>query len=362
MQAMARTTNETKRIIVVLGMHRSGTSALTKGLQLLGVDLGDNLMPAVAGNNDKGFWEDWDINALNVKLLHQLESEWHLLGLAELERSQAERLAAYAPVALELLRGKLENAAIFGMKDPRMARLLPFWQAVFRELAIPVGYVLAVRNPLSVAQSLAKRDQFDPVKSYYLWLEHMIPAVLHTQHCQRVVVDYDCLVENPAAQLQRIAQAMELPFCDSSTDFCEYAEGYLEAGLRHTTYSLQDLTCDIMAPVETGSTYALLQQLARDEISAATAEFFAKIEEIGECVARLSPVLHFMNRQEAWRSGLQENTRQIVAAQEEQITNLQQKMERQERLTADMLQSRSWKMTQPLRDAAGFGRRLLGKR
>ena len=58
----------------------------------------------------------------------------------------------------------------FGFKNPRMARLLPFWQAVFNELDISPSYVIAIRNPKGVAQSLQKRAGFDFEKSYYLWL------------------------------------------------------------------------------------------------------------------------------------------------------------------------------------------------
>ncbi len=68
--------NTKKRIVVVLGMHRSGTSAITRGLQVLGVNLGDELMQPVAGNNDRGFWEDNDIYLLNEAILEKLGANW----------------------------------------------------------------------------------------------------------------------------------------------------------------------------------------------------------------------------------------------------------------------------------------------
>src|SRR5882724_9597278 len=58
-----------QRLIVVLGMHRSGTSAMTRALQAMGVELGSRLMPPVEGENDKGFWEDLELNALNIEVL-----------------------------------------------------------------------------------------------------------------------------------------------------------------------------------------------------------------------------------------------------------------------------------------------------
>ena len=71
-----------KSIIVVLGMHRSGTSAITRGLMVLGVELGDHLMPPAPNDNDKGFFEDIDVNAINVELYRSLENHpnWHTLA------------------------------------------------------------------------------------------------------------------------------------------------------------------------------------------------------------------------------------------------------------------------------------------
>jgi hypothetical protein len=61
-----------KRLVVVLGMHRSGTSAITRALEVLGVNVGTNLLPPVDGDNAKGFFEDVEINSLNVEILRAL--------------------------------------------------------------------------------------------------------------------------------------------------------------------------------------------------------------------------------------------------------------------------------------------------
>ncbi len=59
---MLNSSSVTPTLIVVLGMHRSGTSVLTRAMETLGANLGSRLMPAAAGNNDKGFFEDIDVN------------------------------------------------------------------------------------------------------------------------------------------------------------------------------------------------------------------------------------------------------------------------------------------------------------
>ena len=71
--------SESKQLIVVLGMHRSGTSAITRGLKVLGVELGDKLIAAVEGDNSKGYWEDSDLNTLNIEMLYSIGSDWHNL-------------------------------------------------------------------------------------------------------------------------------------------------------------------------------------------------------------------------------------------------------------------------------------------
>ena len=68
--------NEKRRVVVVLGMHRSGTSAVARALQVVGVSLGSRLMPAMPGNNPKGFWEDVDFHAFNERLLVALGADW----------------------------------------------------------------------------------------------------------------------------------------------------------------------------------------------------------------------------------------------------------------------------------------------
>ncbi|MEZ7943527.1 MAG: hypothetical protein QMC20_06265, partial [Halioglobus sp.] len=67
------------RLIVVLGMHRSGTSAITRALKVLGVDLGGRLLLAADGDdgdNETGFWEDIDFNGLNIELLRVIDKDW----------------------------------------------------------------------------------------------------------------------------------------------------------------------------------------------------------------------------------------------------------------------------------------------
>ena len=169
------TPNNQQQLVVVLGMHRSGTSAITRGLQVMGVSLGNKLMPPVA-DNKKGFWEDLDVVAINNEMLNFCGRCWH--SIDPIQQIDVELLCdqGYLSRAIGLLQDKIVGHKRFAFKDPRTAKMLPFWIRVFATGNLDVRYILALRNPSSVAKSLAQRDQFSPEKSYLLWIDHMLTS------------------------------------------------------------------------------------------------------------------------------------------------------------------------------------------
>jgi rhamnosyltransferase len=237
-----QTSEAKKRLIVVLGMHRSGTSAITRALNVLGVELGDRLMPAIEGNNAKGFFEDIDINELNIEILKAIDSRWD--NLAEIEPSDIESLRRtdFFLRAVELLRRKTSKYPVFGIKDPRMAKLVPFWQLVFAHCKFDVAYVLAIRNPLSVAESLKKRDDFCHDKSYLLWLSHTLSSLVQTESHTRVIVDYDQFMDASQTSLAQIAKQFSLTV--NKAAFEEFHSEFLSESLRHNIYTIDDLVLD----------------------------------------------------------------------------------------------------------------------
>src|SRR6266545_6854697 len=182
-----------KKLIVVLGMHRSGTSVVSRALQVMGVTLGNNLMPPVPGDNDTGFWEDLDIYSLNMEMLNSLNRDWHFLTPIQPADVNSLHNSGYLARALKLLQDKMSGIQVFGFKDPRVTKLLPFWKEVFIQSQLKVSYVITLRHPLSVCRSLAKRNGFDVEKSALLWLEHVISSLDGTVGENRIVVDYDLL-------------------------------------------------------------------------------------------------------------------------------------------------------------------------
>ena len=155
-KSMRSRQSEKKRIIVIVGMHRSGTSSITRGLQVIGVELGNNLMPP-SEDNLKGYFEDVDFNQFNIEIFNHLGHDWQsLFPISESELGLAE----FRESAKQLIRQKTHHSLHFGLKDPRAARLLPFWHSVFTELDLKISYILSIRNPMSILESLRKRAGF----------------------------------------------------------------------------------------------------------------------------------------------------------------------------------------------------------
>lgn len=185
-----------KIAILVLGMHRSGTSAITRVISLLGADLPSNLMPPVPGNNEAGFWESLDIYALNDEILASGGSSWSDWATFNPAWFHAAIKERFKEQALAILQRDFGNSALFVLKDPRICRLLPFWIEVFKEFGAVVKCVIPIRNPIEVADSLKQRDEFIPFKSYALWLRHVLDAELESRILDRSFCRYESLLSD----------------------------------------------------------------------------------------------------------------------------------------------------------------------
>jgi hypothetical protein len=252
-----------RQLVVVLGMHRSGTSALARALAVFGVSLGGRLMPAVAGDNDRGFWEDLEVSALNDEVLAKMGAAWDSPDLPPPANLQRAGIEALQRRALALLERKTAACDAFGVKDPRMSRLLPFWKPVFARLGRRVVYLVAVRNPMSVAQSLARRNGFGADKSYRLWMEHTSNAIEGTEGEPRLCVDFDELMLDPMRQLARIGRLLGREADEAAAR--EYTREFLDEGLRHTRFFIGDLESDPGAPPGLADLYWRMKRAAIDD-------------------------------------------------------------------------------------------------
>ena len=115
------------RALMVLGAHRSGTSALAGVIQRLGIELGDRLLPPQPGVNERGFWEHRDIVALHDRLLQEMGSRWDSIHPVTAAAWKSPAVKAIAEELAAIVKSEFGNSQLWGLKDPRLCRLLPLW-------------------------------------------------------------------------------------------------------------------------------------------------------------------------------------------------------------------------------------------
>lgn len=322
------------KIVVVLGMHRSGTSVVTRGLQALNVSLGSNLMSPADGENEKGFWEDMDVHNLNEKLLNKLGASWDSIkSINKTDLFHAD-LDEERLLATKFLEEKVKNIDIFGFKDPRCSILLPFWQSIFEKLKLEVNYVIVLRNPLSVSKSLFERNEFSSEKALFLWEMYQISAIDYTNHGKRLIVEFDEILDNTKYQLERMATFLDISGPgENQTLFESYADEFVSNELRHNNCQVSDLNDSV--PLVVTKTYMLLHEIAMDKIEFSDEKFTKQWSDIVTMYHSFSYFYPYIDRVELECQLLKQ---ELIHEKEltEQKINI-------------FLNSKSWRLTKPLR-------------
>ena len=243
-----------RQLVVILGMHRSGTSLITKSIELLGYTLGDNLMPSGV-DNPKGFWEDLDIVRFNDKLLASNQTSWDSL----LDSGSKAYSRELQQEALTLLESKFSNTDRFIIKDPRMSLLLDFWSRCFVEADISVHYLAVYRQPLDVAASLHARNGMET--EHGLLLTYAYNRALMTFLGDRVfIVGYRRFLENPLGELSRIAGRFGEVLDNEAAG--SFIKDFVDPGLSHHGFTKEDLVDHELAFPELVDLSAMMSRMA----------------------------------------------------------------------------------------------------
>ncbi|MGH8030425.1 MAG: hypothetical protein ACREO3_10880, partial [Arenimonas sp.] len=193
--------------VLVLGMHRSGTSALARVLNLLGCALPSDLLGANE-SNPEGHWESQRAIEINDTLLSALGRRWD--DIRELPADWMQR--PETEVARTQIRGFLDREfsgqKLWVLKDPRLCRLAPLWLEVMDEGGFEARVVVPVRHPGEVAYSLARRDGFSTGRSSLLWLQHLTEAERATRGRPRVLTNYHELMTNWRGEADRVRREL----------------------------------------------------------------------------------------------------------------------------------------------------------
>ncbi|MGE2816411.1 sulfotransferase family protein [Mycobacterium heidelbergense] len=197
-------------ILFVLGINRSGTSALTRVLSLCGGALPGKLVGAMA-DNPVGHWEPRAANYLNETILRRHGSTMFdpTLRLHEDGPFDAEAKAACIAKIRAFLT-TLPAAPLVLIKDPRITVLSSVWFDAARQAGFDVVTVIAVRHPQEVIASVAASSGASAELSSALWLKFNLVAERHTRGMPRVFVDYANLLADWRREVKRISAALAI--------------------------------------------------------------------------------------------------------------------------------------------------------
>lgn len=199
----------TKPLLIIGGMHRSGTSTITRVCHLLGAELGEGLIPALPDDNDLGFWELQEMVDIHEAML-EAQGLNHLSARVMPTDWQQRIPSALITQLRARIRKETNQHLLWAVKDPRMCRLLPVWIALCEELKISPRFLITIRHPVEVANSLLKRNQLPLEEGLRLWSLYNLELEKHTRGFPRYFVGYPDILSTWQQHVHAMQGALQL--------------------------------------------------------------------------------------------------------------------------------------------------------
>jgi len=192
--------------VIVTGMHRSGTSVVTRLLAESGCSLGnpEDLMPPKP-DNPAGFWEHMRAYEINREILAAVGVDWDTAAGREIDGLSVEDRSRFATAILDFI-ADMEEYDTWAVKDPRLSMTFPLWRPL---LSHPV-MVLCLRNPIEIGVSLHGRNGYPISLGVSLWEAYTIQALEVAADVPVVTISYNELLRDPGTQLRRLVESINV--------------------------------------------------------------------------------------------------------------------------------------------------------
>ncbi|MEP5766283.1 MAG: hypothetical protein ABJ308_16915 [Halieaceae bacterium] len=228
-----KTSKPDRTALLVLGMHRSGTSLLSGLIAQAGVDLGRDIM-AAAEDNPRGFWENQRIVSLHEKILGNCGQSWSSYQALPQNWQSLPDMDVLRQELRQIIEQEFGDSPLISIKDPRLCRLLPLWRELATELGIALRIVTIVRPAAEVTASLQQRDGMATDHGMALWLRYNLDMMELSEGLPTLRTSYRSALEQPAETLAAISSLCghELGMDDA---------GFADSSLQHhQTESVDD--------------------------------------------------------------------------------------------------------------------------
>lgn len=252
-----------KECALILGMHRSGTSALAGVLTKLGCKAPVHEMPASKGNA-KGFFESIPIRDLNDEILASAGSSWDDVTCFPDSWLQSAPAGEFLDRAAAILEQEFGNAQLFVLKDPRICRLVPFWIRALETFGCTAKPIITLRNPLEVGRSLRAKKGFEEPLSQLIWLRYTLDAEAETRGRIRFFTTFEQLLEGWGAVAEAAQDKLQLVWPKPIANVEIDVEKFLADDLRHQKESSNRALTSSLLPQWLRQTYEILGNWARN--------------------------------------------------------------------------------------------------
>jgi hypothetical protein len=300
-----------RQAVLVLGMHRSGTSVLAGLLAHLGAQAPRALMPPDA-NNPQGYWESQLFHDFHERLLAMAGTRWDSWTQVPSEWLRSDASAQFGEECQSLLQTEFGEAPLFLLKDPRMCRLMPFWLPLMESFRITPSAVLVIRRPIEVARSLERRNALSRITSLLMWLRHVLDAEVHTRNIQRSIVRCEDLLERWSPIAAQIGRDLNVDWPRRTAEHEAQIAHFMASGFKET--QTEPAGWDVPEPLRgllqrTETALAALRSDARQSESA-----MAELDEVRLEFGRLALIV------DAVAGGLDERRKAEVSGLERQLS------------------------------------------
>lgn len=287
---LSPSTGQTNSMIFVLGMHRSGTSALVRTLNLLGYQVPKDLL-AANQDNPFGYWEPKTVVAFNNRLLEHLDRHWSdPKPLLNGWHSRPE-MASWISEAADILRALCshsdtsQSGADLVIKDPRLSLTFPLWRDAAAMSDIGLSCLIMHRDPWEVGQSLQTRDELSRDHAHRLWLNYMVEAEHNSRGLKRAAIAYEDLLSDWKQALSECGLDLNWPAVSEMGRVERAISGFLRPELRHHHSERQIASTEESLIEDVANVRALLAKSGIEQ----RAQFDGVRYRIHEYWAKISP-------------------------------------------------------------------------
>ncbi|QJU49791.1 sulfotransferase family protein [Lactiplantibacillus paraplantarum] len=269
-----------KQAVLILGSGRSGTSVMTKCINLMGISLGtDNLLAPSKRINPKGYFENKDVINIHKSLGSRIRYRPAFKGYYDSPKIKKDRAALTTN-----LQTFFENEQYLAIKDPRMNDYIELWQHVLADVEVLPAEIVLLRNPMDVVNSNERAWHRDTTLAMRQWQVRTLLSLRDTDRDHRILVTYEDLFGQTLATLKRIATQFDLPWTNDEAALQAQIDDFIDPGLQKSDSgeSLADFEARTDVDPDVKALYLLGCQAAADPAYFASAEFQQRIDDLTE--------------------------------------------------------------------------------